>query len=457
MTRSAGRVWRSKQSRQRRRTRPLSCVTMMIAMLGDEAVTGQMLMRKSTVLALLLIVVFMTAGMGRPLLPGGKVAISNLTPLAFLAMAALLFFRGRKLMDARLAWFLLLFNLSCVVSFLIFLVKYEWQPNLPVLLFEDVEIAFCMLLWWFGKVYPAEFRTAVRMGIVASIPVSAMYGLHDLHSGSFVFADGMDDKSQAAVLLCCEAYVLIRFFGNAPGRLAGAALYLASLLTISRLPVCFFPAILLGLMRRSHLAAAITLCAAGGAIFTVIAAGNLVEDTFILYNRLSSVQTIAGADSTRAHLELLKTAVEIKFTEPLAFVFGTGPDNFSKALSTIPSSEERLEGLDPQLVAFAKLGKAPLHSTPMQILLDYNIVIFLLFVFFLVRIFRFLILRRDITDLAFACGLLLASTFYSLHNKPYFYLYLTTIGVLIAADSGMLGVATRSCHGSTSSATDNLA
>lgn len=391
-------------------------------------------MRKSTVLALLLVVVFMTAGMGLPIVEGGKMAVSNLAPFPFIAVAALFFFGCHESIDARLAWFLLLFNLSCLASFAIFLVKYQWQPNFPVLFFEDVEIAFCLLLWWFGRESPGAFRTAVRIGIAASIPVTVVYGLHELNGGSSGFSAGMDDKSQGAVLLCCEAYILIRFFGGRLGRLAGAALYLGSFLTISRLPVFFLPAIFLGLMRRSRLGAMMALCAAGVAVYMLVSAGNVVKDTFLVYNRLSSVQAVTGSDSTEAHLELLETALEIKLTEPLAFVFGTGPDNFSKALSTIPSSGERLEGLDPKLMAFAKRGMAPLHSTPMQILLDYNILIFLLFVFFLVRAFRFLILRRNLTDLAFACGFLLASSFYSLHNKPYFYLYVTTIALLIVTE-----------------------
>jgi hypothetical protein len=408
---------------------------MMTAMLGESDM-GWLPVRKSTVLALFLAVVFITAGMGQPLVEEGKLTISNLTPLAYIAAAALFFFSRREPIDARLAWFLLLFNLSCLASFLIFLVQYGWEPNLPVLLFEDVEIVFCLLLWWFGSESPQAFRAAVKLGIVASIPVSVAYGLHDLHNGTFSFADGMDDKSQGAVLLCCEAYVLIRFFGGKLGRLTGAALYVASFLTISRLPVFFFPAILLGLMRRSRLGAVITLCVAGAAVYVAATPDNIVKDTFLVYNRLSSVQEIAGANSTEAHLELLEAALQIKFTQPLAFVFGTGPDNFSKALSMMPAAEEKLAGLDPQVVAFAKLGKAPLHSTPMQILLDYNIVIFLLFVFFLVRTFRFLILRRNMTDLAFACGFLLASSFYSLHNKPYFYLYLTTLALLIVSEQG---------------------
>jgi len=391
-------------------------------------------MRKSTILALLLGVVFLTAGMGLPFVEDGKLSVSNLAPFPFMTIALLFFFSRRKPIDARFGGFLLLFNLSCLVSFAIFLIMYQWQPNFLVLLFEDVEIVFCVLLWWFGRESPDAFRAAVKAGIIASIPVSVLYGLHDLHSGAFWFSNGMDDKSHGAVLLCCEAYILIRFFGSKLNRLIAGALYVASFLTISRLPVFFLPAIFLALMRRSRLGALFTLCAAAAVMYVVITAGNAVKDTFQVYNRLSSVDVIIGSDSTEAHLELLKAAFEVKFTEPVAFVFGIGPDNFSKALSTIPAAAQKLEGIDPQLVTFAREGKAPLHSTPMQILLDYNIAIFLLFAFFLIRTFRFLILRRNVTDLAFGCGFLLASTFYSLHNKPYFYLYVTTIALLIVTE-----------------------
>lgn len=393
-------------------------------------------MRKSSILFLILVVVYMTAGLGESIIPGGKLAVSNLVPLIFIAVAALFFFSRRNTIDARILWFVLLFNLSCVASFVIFLFKYQWVPNFPVLFFEDTELMFCVLLWWFGTEEPAAFRAAVKWGILLSLPVSVAYGLQQLHSGGTALVTyGMDDKSQGAVLLCCEAYVLIRFFGSKVNRLAGAALYVASFLTISRLPVFFLPAIFLGLLRRSRFAALMTFVAAGAVAYVLVTAGDAVKETFVVYNRLSSVQVITGSDSTDAHLQLLKTAFEIKFTEPLAFVFGIGTDNFSKALLTVPAGMEKLESLDPELVAFALEGKAPLHSTTMQMLLDYNIGFFLLFAFFLLRTFRFLIRRRNLADLGFAFGLFVAACFYSLHNKPYFYLYVATVALLIVAET----------------------
>jgi hypothetical protein len=402
---------------------------------GGGAAEAVFSVRKSTVLAMVLAVVYATAGMGRGIFSGGKLAVSDLTPLAFIAVAALFFFSRRRTVEARIIWFILLFNLSCALSFAIFLIKYQWVPNFPVLLFEDVELTFCILLWWFGSQEPQAFHAAVKWGILCSLPISVLYWVHDLHSGAPWFTAGMDDKSQGAVLLCCQAYVLIRFFGTKLRRLTGAGLYVASFLTISRLPVFFFPAMFLGLLRRSRFAAFVTLVATAAAVYMLVVAGKAVQETFVVYNRLSSMQVITGSDSTEAHLLLLKTALQIKFTEPLAFVFGTGPDNFSKALATVPDAMGKLESLDPQLVSFALLGKAPLHSTPMQMLLDYNIGIFLLFVFFLVRTFRYLLRRANLTDLAFACGLFLASCFYSLHNKPYFYLYVVTIALLIVSES----------------------
>jgi len=391
-------------------------------------------MRKSTVLGILLALVFMTAGMGLPFHEGGKLALSNLTPLPFLALAGLLFIRERGTLDRRWLAFMVVFNIACCASFAIFLVRYRWPPNFPVLFFEDVELVFCSLLWWYGRKYPGAFRTAVKLGILASMPITALYGWHELRSATW-FSAGMDDKSQGAVLLCCQAYVLIRFFGGRLKRLLGAGLYVASFVTVSRLPVFLAPAILIALMRRSRIAAFATLLAGVACVYLIVVAGNLVKSTFAVYSRLSSVQMITGSDSTEAHLQLLQTAVHIKFTDPWAFVFGIGPDNFSKALISSQVSIGKLESLDPELVEYALQGKAPLHSTPVQMLLDYNIGLFILFVLIILRAFAFLVRRRNMTDLFFAFGLLLAATFYSLHNKPYFYLYVTTVSLLICEEA----------------------
>src|SRR5580698_9063958 len=127
-------------------------------------------MRKATLLAALLVLNFMTAGMGLPLTgEGGKFSGSNIMPVLFVLVAAVFFFRGRDAIDRRVVRFLLAFNVGCCVSFLIFLTRYSWDPNFAVLFFQDAEIVFAMLLWWFANENPAEFRSAVRTGIFWSV------------------------------------------------------------------------------------------------------------------------------------------------------------------------------------------------------------------------------------------------------------------------------------------------
>jgi hypothetical protein len=346
-------------------------------------------------------------------------------------VAGLLFFSARQHVDRRLVAAFLAFNLACCVSFVIFMLRYSWDPNFPVLLFQDAELIFCALLWWFAQENPDEFRSAVRTGIYWSIPVYVAFVFYDRHKEALWLSFGMDDKSHSAVLMSCEAYILIRFFGSKLDRLVAAGLYVATYLTISRLPVFFFPAIILASMRGSRHAPAITIVATVAVAGIVLTYGDALSTVFVVYDRLSSVETVTGSDSTTAHLLLLKTALQIKFSDPWAFLCGIGPGNFSKALSSFPISVNEIAALDPQLVAFAQDGRAPLHSMPMQVLIDYSFVVFLLFVFYVLCALRWLLRRRVLADTVFFLGFLASATFYSLHNKPYFYLVVIVVAVLM--------------------------
>ena len=375
-------------------------------------------MRKGTLLATLVVANFATACMGLPLTgEGGKFAVANIGPIVFSALAGLLFFSTGASVDRRLAAFLLVFNLGCFASFALFMVRFGWDPNFPVLLFQDLEIVFCALLWWYGRSEPAQFRRAVRAGILCSIPVLAFFAWDDTHARLPWVAFGMDDKSQAAVLLCCEAYILIRFFGSGLDRLLGVALYLATFLTVSRMPVFFFPPIFLALCRGSRWAPVGAVI--GVALVSVVLAkwGETIKELILVYDRLSSVSTVATDDSTTAHLLLLQSALRIKLSDPLTFLLGIGPGNFSNALMSFPVSLTELQASDPEVVAYAFEGRAPLHSMTAQILLDYNLAVFLAYVCAVMQACRYLLRRRNVTDLAFFAALVLAASFYSLDRK----------------------------------------
>ena len=396
-------------------------------------------MRKGALLATLVVANFATACVGVPLTgEGGKFSVSNIAPIVFSALAGLLFFSTGASVDRRLAAFLLVFNLGCFASFALFMARFGWDPNFPVLLFQDVEIVFCMLMWWYGRSEPELFRRAVRAGILCSVPVLAFFAWDDTHARLPWLAFGMDDKSQAAVLLCCEAYILIRFFGSGLDRVLGVTLYLATFLTVSRMPVFFLPPIFLALCRGSRWAPVGAVI--GVALVSVVLAewGETVKELILVYDRLSSVSTVAADDSTTAHLLLLESALQIKLSDPLTFLLGIGPGNFSKALMSFPVSLTELQASDPEIVAYASEGRAPLHSMTAQILLDYNFAIFLAYACAVMQFFRYLLRRRNVADLAFGTALILAASFYSLHNKPYFFLMLAAAAVLNVNESDQL-------------------
>ena len=66
---------------------------------------------------------------------GGKFSGSNLAPVLFCAVAGVLFLARHRSIDKRVIWFFLSFNVAALLSFVIFLLRFRWDPNLPVLAF----------------------------------------------------------------------------------------------------------------------------------------------------------------------------------------------------------------------------------------------------------------------------------------------------------------------------------
>lgn len=387
-------------------------------------------MRKLPLLGILVAANFTTAVMGLPLDEGGKFSISNIMPIVFCAAACVSFALERKQIDRRVIWFLLGFNASALASFVIFLIRFRWQPNFLVLGFQDVELAFCLLLFWYGRSHYESFYQAVRAGIYSSLIVIAFYAWKDYSAHDFQWSFGMDDRSHTAVLFGCEAYILIRFFGAKLDCLIALVLLSLTVMTVSRESVFFVPAILIALARRSRFGATLAVAVVAGLVTAFVIAGDLILETFYLADRLSSLQAVTGG-STVAHMLLIQSALEMKFTDVWCFLFGIGPGNFSKALTTFQTLLPQIQALDPTLAVGAQVGRAPMHSVPASLLLDMNIALFLLCVYFVFRALRYLLRTRKTVDLVFALGLLAASTFYSLHNKPYIYLIVTTLVLVV--------------------------
>jgi hypothetical protein len=362
----------------------------------------------------------------------GKLSISNLAPLLFIAIAAPCFLVDVKSVGRNIVGLFLLFNVCALASFGLFMFRFGWEPNAPVLLFQDVEFIFVLLLVWYARRNYEEFFAVAKVGVLCSAVISLAYGIYQFGRKDLVLniiQFGMDDKSQAAVLFCCQAYILLRFFDGFIARVFAAGLVAMSFMTLSRLPVMFLPVLLITLSVRTRYGIVIAVAAVCGVVAAFVAYGDALTTVFKAVDRLDSVGQVTGDSATSAHLMLIKSALEMKFTDFTAFFFGTGPGNFSKALTSFPIDIHELESLDPALVADARVGRAPMHSTPVSLLLDYNLLIFGLLVFLALRAVRYLVRTRHFLDLLFFFTLFGASTFYSLHNKPYFYLSIATVAI----------------------------
>jgi hypothetical protein len=394
-------------------------------------------MARAPLLGLLTALCFATVTMGLPLTgEDGKLSVSNIPPALFVSAALVLFLAQRQPLSRNVIRFFVAFNAAAMASFVIFQIRFGWEPNLVVLLFQNVQILFCLLLIWYARGHYEEFRRAVRAGIYCSALVIAYYGWSDLSAGEFISAFGMDDHSHAAVILTVEAYILLRYFGGATDLLLGLGLLVLSFLTLSRLPVFFLPAIFLVLLRRSPITAGVAAIGICVMAYFLLVAGDSIAQIFRVLNRVSSVEAISGEGSTTAHLYLLRSALQMKFSDLWTFVFGIGPGNFSKAITSLsPPAITQLEAVDPTLLIAARAGRAPLHSVPMQVLLDYNLALCLFFTYGVFRAADYLLRARSLIDVMFFFGLLGASTFYSLHNKPYFYLFVVTIAVFVTSEA----------------------
>jgi len=392
-------------------------------------------MRRVSGFGLLAFANFATCGLGQSLGEEGKLSLSNLGPLVFIIFAAPCFLADVKTIRKQTVAFFLLFNVCALLSFVLFMVRFGWMPNVPVLGFQDVEFIFMLLLVWYARRNYEEFFAVAKAGIFCCTLLALWYGMAQFRNpGSLklnIVVFSMDDKSQAAVLFCCLSYIVLRYYDGWFARLLSGGLFAMSMMTLSRLPVVFLPVLLVTLSKRTRygwMVATATVCAV---VAVFIAFGDALTTIFVAADRLTSVNQVASDNATSAHLLLIKSALEMKFDDLGAFFFGTGPGNFSKALTSFPIDIHQLEALDPALVADARIGRAPMHSTPVSFLLDYNIVIVGLLVFMALRAIRYMVKARRNLDLMFFASLFAASMFYSLHNKPYFFLAIVTIAIAI--------------------------
>src|SRR6185437_3220035 len=119
---------------------------------------------------------------------------------------------------------------------------------------------------------------------------------------------GMDDKSQGAVFLCMEAFILTRFFRSGLDIVTAIALLGLSLVTISRLPIFFVPAIFAAIAAQSPYGVAFVGVVLGGIAAAFALYTDATLSVFRVFDRLSSFDAL-NSGSTLSHLTLIRAAV----------------------------------------------------------------------------------------------------------------------------------------------------
>jgi hypothetical protein len=277
-----------------------------------------------------------------------------------------------------------------------------------------------------------EQAAAVLRAAQVAIPFIAVYLASmlalDLATGDDRRRLGFDDKSHASVYACVLAFAALRVLKTPWRLLIALALFVVSLLTISRLPFIFAPGFLIAFFieyrKVRHEAKSaigvfgVHLLLIGAVAAPIALAGNAAE-FFLSFDRVFSSGGRTDA-STQAHLLLLQYAAELKFDNLANLLFGVTPGGFASVVVQSGIDVSAFAATDPRGYTRLLEGVAPMHSSTGTILLEFPLWIGLAYLglmgWCVIKLFK---VRETVMALMLGC-LFIATTFYSSVTELYF-------------------------------------
>ncbi|WP_316801211.1 hypothetical protein [Pedobacter frigidisoli] len=362
----------------------------------------------------------------------GKLAISNLVQV--MTIVSLISAGFLRLFDLKI---LFMFFFLTFIGILNSFFCYNFPGKPLVIVFMLFSVAFLLLSYRFltNCVSQKLFESTVRYLILLSVPIYLILGYLDYKEGLTMISYGMDDKSHATIILCFCSFISLTVFKKGAYLLSFFFIFL-SIFTTSRLTVVFFPFLIFAMFYKIKRDSGIKMMVFVALFLLVPAVVYLIiillknSDSFLLFQRVSSSDSI-NDDSSSAHSMLIAKGIELKLESWNNFLFGISPGAFSDVLIRSDIDYSKIESIDPQFIQFARLGKAPVHSTHIAFFSEYSLPIFIFYVFGIFRITKELYLNKLFIDLLFWFGFLASITFYSSHNKMYFYVVLVYLCVRI--------------------------
>jgi len=359
---------------------------------------------------------------------GGKITIAVLIEVAL----AFIFFISVRFSVFQVTSFIVLFE-SMVLSGVVAYQYYAIYPKILVYGYFLISVIFltgAVKLLNSPIVLSEIAVTSFRVALMSALLVNMYLGLSQfIEGGVLAVRFGFDDKSHAAIFLCFYAFFSLLVF-ESRGYIFSLIFWLLAAVTISRMPYVFLPFLLFSVGVRfvrdfPRLRLQVFITALSLVALTIMMLVTFVDtEYFSGMKRALEVFTDSDSDhgSTLAHTLLLKYALTLKFENIGNILFGIGPGGFGETLLSSAINYSDLSVVDPSFVQFAALGAAPIHSTYAAIFTEFPIWIFLIYMYFNLKMVYNHLLHKNYILLSFCLPFFVSILYYSAHNKPYFWI-----------------------------------
>lgn len=271
-----------------------------------------------------------------------------------------------------------------------------------------------------GGGYKRTIETVYKLTIIPFFVYFSAIGYHNAIHRILISNFGFDDKSHAVFFCAFYAFLALKLLRGKYRFVVSAIFMILSLMTISRLVIFFLPFYIFMFCKYAF-------NMKNAAYKILIVTFLLVAVLFVAYQSSSFFHVFRRAaggasGSTRGHLDLINAALELKIDSVWNFVFGIGPGNFGGLLTMTDIKSYLNTSIHASYSEAVAL--IPAHTTHIQIFLEFSIVIFIAYFWFIWRIFTGNLKRRNLTELCFYIPLMTGVFFYSTHNEVLYWMML---------------------------------
>lgn len=359
---------------------------------------------------------------------GGRFAISNIGQILSFILIVPVIFKGIKISKQYFIynlWNILLMFIAAVITS----VRYGISLHLGHIGFFSL---VCIYLSFFIMVEGRKREKIVTI-INDSLQTAAelfavpylLYGVDYIIIRHHVYSSYMfDDKSHAVIFFMFLAFFSLKKENMKYNTIISLLYFTLSLTTTSRLGIIFIPFYAAAfywkfIKKRVGVFEKIVLSLI--ALGIIVTIGWLIYKNyqyFSVFNRMSN-----SSGSTKSHLVLIKYALKIKFMNIGNFLLGTGPGMFSNVLV---ASNMNLTEIMPDYSSYAVIlqGYLPVHSSHVELFMDFSLPAFLCYVKFLVSIYYQQWKAGNYIDRFFFIAFIGAEIFYSTFHEILFYVVL---------------------------------